>query len=187
MKKRIIAIAIIILILGFGLILNELTSKGKIKSNSAIEWNDTITITQEQPTTTQELKATQYNKKNTKKNTKKKKSKKKKATKKQKHSKSECMNFAHNEVINRYGWNETDWNNLVKLWNRESGWNASAVNKKSGACGIPQALPCSKMKSRGSDYKTNCYTQINWGLGYIAYRYGNPSKAWQHSQKKGWY
>ena len=105
----------------------------------------------------------------------------------QKHTKSECMNFAYNEVKNRYGWTDKDWDNLVKLWNRESGWNASAVNKRSGACGIPQALPCSKMKSRGSDYKTNCYTQINWGLGYIASRYGSPTKAWNHSQKKGWY
>ena len=43
------------------------------------------------------------------------------------------------------------------------------------------------MISRGSDWETNCYTQINWGLGYIANRYGNPSKAWKHSQKKGWY
>jgi hypothetical protein len=176
MKNKIITLTICILALGTFLILYDGTPKNNHK---------------EQPKTYTTYTAIKYNKKNkkkktTKKNTTKKKSTKKKTTK-QKHSKSECMNFAHNEVINRYHWNENDWNALVKLWNRESGWNASTVNKRSGACGIPQALPCSKMKSRGSDYKTNCYTQINWGLGYIASRYGNPSKAWQHSQKKGWY
>jgi len=178
MKKRIIAIVIIILILGFGLILNELTSKGEIKSNSAVEWNDTITITQEQTTTL---------KKATKKKAKKKKKKKVSKKVKQKYSKNECKQFAYNELVDRYGWNEKDWNALVNLWNRESGWNASSVNRSSGACGIPQALPCSKMKTYGKDYRTNCYTQINWGLGYIASKYGNPSKAWKHFKKKGWY
>lgn len=176
MKNKVITITICILALGIFLISYE----GTTKNNH-----------EEQPQTYTIYTAIKYNKKNKKKKTTKKKTTKKKSTKKkttkQKHTKSECMNFAYNEVINRYHWNEKDWNNLVKLWNRESGWNASSVNKRSGACGIPQALPCSKMKSRGSDYKTNCYTQINWGLGYIASRYGNPSKAWQHSQKKGWY
>lgn len=123
-----------------------------------------------------------------KKKTKKKKTTKKKTTKKKStkvHSIAECKAFAHNEVINRYHWSESDWNALVKLWNKESGWK---YNDKYGSCyGIPQACPGSKMKSAGSDYKTNCYTQINWGLGYIASRYGNPSNAWKHSKKTGWY
>ena len=171
MKRRTIAIVIIILILGFGLIFNELTSK----KEDAVEWSETITQTQ---TTTF--------KKATKKKVKKKKKKSSKKIK-QKHSKDECKQFAYNELVNRYHWSEKDWNALVNLWNKESGWNASSRNKRSGACGIPQALPCSKMKTYGKDYKTNCYTQINWGLGYIAYRYGNPSKAWKHFNKKGWY
>ena len=115
---------------------------------------------------------------------------KKKKTYKQtthvKYNKSELQSYAHNLVIS-YGWSEYDFECLVKLWNRESSWNPNAVNKKSGACGIPQSLPCSKMKSMGADYRTNYKTQIKWGLKYIANRYGNPANAWKHSQKTGWY
>ena len=102
------------------------------------------------------------------------------------YSKKECKQYAYQEVIKK-GWNLKDYNNLVKLWDKESRWNAKARNKRSGACGIPQALPCSKMKKYGSDYKTNCKTQIKWGLQYIKKRYKNPTKAWQHFKKKHWY
>lgn len=95
--------------------------------------------------------------------------------------------YAHDLVINSYGWSENDFNALVKLWNRESGWNPNAHNKSSGAHGIPQSLPASKMASEGSDYYTNGETQIRWGLKYIKNRYGSPSNAWAHSQQKGWY
>lgn len=86
-----------------------------------------------------------------------------------------------------YGWSDEDFNCLVALWNRESGWNANASNRYSGAYGIPQALPASKMASAGSDYLTNYQTQVNWGLSYIKARYGSPSAAWSHSQRTGWY
>ena len=86
-----------------------------------------------------------------------------------------------------YGWSEYDFNCLVKLWNRESGWRVTASNRYSGAYGIPQALPASKMASAGSDYRTNYKTQVNWGLNYIKGRYGSPSSAWNHSQQRGWY
>jgi hypothetical protein len=76
---------------------------------------------------------------------------------------------------------------LDKLWKKESGWNHKASNPSSGAYGIPQALPGSKMASKGSDWKTNPATQIKWGLGYIEGRYGSPCKAWSHSQSVGWY
>jgi hypothetical protein len=76
---------------------------------------------------------------------------------------------------------------LNKLWNKESGWNHKAYNSGSGAFGIPQALPGSKMASAGSDWKTNPATQIKWGLSYIKGRYGTPCKAWAHSQDVGWY
>ena len=76
---------------------------------------------------------------------------------------------------------------LDKLWKKESGWNYKATNRSSGAYGIPQALPGSKMKSAGSDWKTNPATQIKWGLDYIDGRYGSPCKAWSHSQSVGWY
>ena len=91
------------------------------------------------------------------------------------------------EMCSSYGWSETDFECLVRLWNRESGWNPNAYNASSGAFGIPQALPGSKMASAGSDYQTNYQTQINWGLGYISSRYGNPQNAWNHSQASGWY
>ena len=88
---------------------------------------------------------------------------------------------------NDYGWSDYDYECLLALWNRESGWRVTAENKSSGAYGIPQALPASKMASAGADYLTNYKTQVNWGLGYISSRYGSPSNAWAHSQSTGWY
>jgi hypothetical protein len=76
---------------------------------------------------------------------------------------------------------------LNKLWDKESGWNHRASNSGSGAYGIPQALPGSKMGSVASDWRTNPATQIKWGLNYIDCRYGTPCKAWSHSQSTGWY
>ncbi|MFI0351546.1 lytic transglycosylase domain-containing protein [Actinomadura sp. 9N407] len=81
----------------------------------------------------------------------------------------------------------TQFGCLQKLWNKESHWNYKAANPSSGAYGIPQALPGSKMASEGADWKTNYKTQIRWGLGYIDNRYGTPCKAWGHSQDVGWY
>ena len=68
--------------------------------------------------------------------------------------------YAHDLVINSYGWSESDFSNLVTLWEKESGWNPYSKNKYSGAYGIPQALPASKMASFGDDYLTNYKTQI---------------------------
>jgi hypothetical protein len=76
---------------------------------------------------------------------------------------------------------------LNKLWNRESGWNQKASNSGSGAYGIPQALPGSKMKKFGADWQTNAATQIKWGLDYIEGRYNTPCGAWSHSESTGWY
>jgi len=76
---------------------------------------------------------------------------------------------------------------LDKLFTRESGWSVSAYNSSSGAGGIPQALPMSKMASEGADYKTNPATQIRWGLKYIKGRWTTPCGAWAHSQSSGWY
>jgi hypothetical protein len=84
-------------------------------------------------------------------------------------------------------WNNSQWAPLYNLWMRESGWNPRAKNPSSGAYGIPQALPGSKMASAGADWRTNAKTQIRWGLGYIAGRYGNPGRAWQHFQSRNWY
>ena len=102
-------------------------------------------------------------------------------------TKAEYQAYAKNLCINTYGWTENDFNCLVKLWARESNWNPNAHNKNSGAHGICQALPASKMASEGSDYMTNYKTQIRWGLKYIKNRYDTPANAWAHSQQKGWY
>lgn len=76
---------------------------------------------------------------------------------------------------------------LDKLWTKESGWNHRAKNASSGAYGIPQAYPGSKMSSVASDWQTNPATQIKWGLGYIKGRYSNPCGAWSHSESTGSY
>lgn len=99
---------------------------------------------------------------------------------------AELQNYAHSLVLS-YGWTEDDFLALVNLWNRESGWRVNAGNASSGAYGIPQALPGSKMASEGADWATNGETQIRWGLKYIAGRYGSPSNAWNNFLSKGWY
>lgn len=86
-----------------------------------------------------------------------------------------------------FGWDESELEPLIYLWNRESGWNPNSHNRGSGAHGIPQALPASKMASEGSDYYTNPEPQIRWGLKYIRGRYGSPSRAWASFRSKGWY
>lgn len=90
------------------------------------------------------------------------------------------------EQVATRGWGSEQLGCLVALWDRESGWNVNAHNS-SGAHGIPQALPGSKMASAGADWETNPATQIAWGLGYISGRYGTPCGAWEHSESAGWY
>lgn len=86
------------------------------------------------------------------------------------------------------GWGGSyQWSAFSNLVNRESGWNIHAVNASSGACGLPQALPCSKLSSAGADYWDNPVTQLTWMMDYIAGRYGDPVSAWAHSQSTGWY
>jgi hypothetical protein len=75
---------------------------------------------------------------------------------------------------------------LDDLWEHESGWIYDAENP-SGAYGIPQALPGSKMASAGPDWQTNPATQITWGLGYIKQLYGNPCAAWAFEEANGYY
>ncbi|MET8164526.1 transglycosylase SLT domain-containing protein [Streptomyces sp. NPDC005329] len=76
------------------------------------------------------------------------------------------------------------FSNIVK---HESGWNVTATNASSGAYGLVQALPASKMSSAGSDWKSNAKTQIKWGLDYMNSRYGSPVAAWNFWQANGWY
>jgi hypothetical protein len=90
-------------------------------------------------------------------------------------------------MLGSFGWGQDQFGCLVSLWNAESGWNVSASNPSSGAYGIPQALPGSKMASAGPDWQTNAATQIRWGLGYVQGLYGSPCGAWGHEQSTGWY
>jgi hypothetical protein len=85
------------------------------------------------------------------------------------------------------GWSGGQWSCLDSLWQRESNWDPTARNPSSGAFGIPQSLPGSKMATAGSDWETNPATQIAWGLGYIGDRYGTPCGAWAHSESHNWY
>jgi len=87
----------------------------------------------------------------------------------------------------QYGWGDDQFQCLVNLWDRESGWNYLSYNADSGAGGIPQALPADKMASIAADWQTNPATQIAWGLSYIASGYGTPCGAWDHSESYNWY
>jgi len=87
----------------------------------------------------------------------------------------------------QYGWGSGEFSCLSQLWQKESGWNYQSYNSSSGAAGIPQALPGTKMASAGSDWASNAATQISWGLGYIKSTYGTPCSAWAHSESVGYY
>ncbi len=99
---------------------------------------------------------------------------------------SEAQQIAYS-MLQARGWGDDQFSCLVALWNRESHWSTTAGNQSSGAYGIPQALPGSKMASAGPNWQTDAATQITWGLGYITGRYQNPCNAWAHSQATGWY
>jgi hypothetical protein len=90
-------------------------------------------------------------------------------------------------LLAKYGFSGSEMSCLVPLWAGESGWRTNAENTSSGAYGIPQALPGSKMATAGADWQTNPATQIEWGLGYIHDRYGSPCGAWGFKQSHGWY
>ena len=86
-----------------------------------------------------------------------------------------------------YAWGEDQFTCLNRLWTRESHWNYRARNKKSGAHGIPQALPASRMDVVSTDWRTNPVTQIRWGLRYIEARYDQPCKAWAKFKRSNYY
>jgi hypothetical protein len=90
-------------------------------------------------------------------------------------------------MLRSFGWTGRQFKYLDLLWEAESSWNASAENPSTGAYGIPQAVPGSKMSAAGPDWQTDATTQIRWGLGYIKAAYGSPRSAWQHEVTYGWY
>jgi hypothetical protein len=87
----------------------------------------------------------------------------------------------------KFGWGDKQYACLDDLWIKESHWNYRASNKRTGAHGIPQALPATKMDSAGTDWRTNPVTQISWGLRYIEVRYDTPCKAWAKFKRSNWY
>lgn len=86
-----------------------------------------------------------------------------------------------------YGWGKNQFACLTKLWGKESAWDYTAHNYRSGAHGIAQALPAIKMEVVGSDWRTNPITQMKWGMRYISIRYTNPCSAWLKWQRKHHY
>ncbi|WP_433334164.1 lytic transglycosylase domain-containing protein [Spirillospora sp. CA-294931] len=100
---------------------------------------------------------------------------------------SAAQNKAYAKKMNQArGWGRC-WKSLETLWEHESSWNERAENPSSGAYGIPQALPASKLASAGADWRTSSPTQIAWGLGYIKARYKDPCGAWAWWQSHNWY
>ena len=96
-----------------------------------------------------------------------------------------AQGIAYN-LLSSYGFSTSQWGCLDDLWQQESGWVYNAENA-SGAYGIPQALPGSKMANAGPNWQTDPTTQIKWGLGYIKDTYGTPCGAWDHEVADGWY
>ena len=93
--------------------------------------------------------------------------------------KTDIQSYAHDRIVETFGedqWDSFDW--VVK---KESGWNPNAVNKSSGACGIPQALPCSKLPDHSPE------GQVDWMIAYIQDRYDTPSQARSFHLSHGWY
>lgn len=90
-------------------------------------------------------------------------------------------------MLAEYSWGDDQYSCLNRLWTKESHWNYKAHNSRSGAHGIAQALPASKMEVVGTDWRTNPVTQIRWGLRYIDSRYSTPCKAWAKFKRSHYY
>ena len=90
-------------------------------------------------------------------------------------------------MAEKYGWGDKQYACLDGLWTKESRWNYRSSNKRTGAHGIPQALPATKMEVIGTDWRTNPVTQISWGLHYIDIRYDTPCGAFAKFKRTNWY
>jgi hypothetical protein len=86
-----------------------------------------------------------------------------------------------------YGWGVEEFDALDQLWERESGWRSTAANPRSTARGIPQAMMSLNPEIATNEWFSSPRDQIDWGLGYINTRYGRPSDALKHHDRKGWY
>lgn len=95
--------------------------------------------------------------------------------------------IARQLMATTYGWGDAQFQCFDNIIMHESKWSITATNPTSGAYGIPQALPGSKMATAGADWKTNPATQITWALGYVKARYSTPCGAWSFKSAHGWY
>jgi hypothetical protein len=100
---------------------------------------------------------------------------------------SDPREIARQILKNKFSYGSNQFECFDNIIMRESKWKIDATNPSSGAYGIPQALPGSKMASEGSDWRTNPATQIIWGIKYMDDRYGSPCAAWSFKSAKGWY
>lgn len=94
---------------------------------------------------------------------------------------------SHTDWMSAAGISASDQGSANAIISQESGWRVNAANRSSGAYGIPQALPGSKMASAGSDWQTNPITQLKWMNSYVVGRYGSWQNAYAHKKSKGWY
>ena len=178
MKIRIIIASVIVLVLSVLVILTLQKSEGK---RLEITTTETLTENTKNETTTSTTSQTMTKKTTTKKIT-------TKVVPIVKVSENEITSYLYQRVL-AYGWNTEDYNAVVNIIIKESGFNPNAVNKKSGACGLFQACPCKDAIKEYPDYMTNYKSQIEWGLKYIKNRpnYGTPTKAWAFWQTHHWY
>ena len=100
---------------------------------------------------------------------------------------SDIQSQAQDLVLASFGNDEAQWGAFYRILQQESGWNVHAYNASSGAYGIPQALPGSKMASAGPDWHDNPVTQVRWAIGYMHDRYGTPLIAEGFKRSHGWY
>ena len=182
MKKRVMAVFIIAGLLTVLTIINARTSKSQTREEFITQEVNYTTTTQTTLTTSKKVSTTTI-KETTKKTT-------KNTTQTTKFNvianQKEMLDYTLQEVLNM-GWNSSEYEIVVKLVSHESSWNPNLINKKSGACGLFQAKPCSKVFKRYPDYTTNYKSQIKWGLKYIKDRYKTPSNAWKFWQEHKWY
>ena len=94
---------------------------------------------------------------------------------------------SHTDWMSAAGISASDQGSANAIISQESGWRVNATNRSSGAYGIPQALPGSKMASAGSDWQTKPITQLKWMNSYVVGRYGSWQNAYAHKKSKGWY
>lgn len=97
------------------------------------------------------------------------------------------VSVSHSDLMAQAGIAQSDWQCAEALVARESGWRVNATNASSGAYGLPQSLPGSKMASAGADWQTNPVTQLRWMAGYVANRYGGWCQANDFQASRGWY